>query len=274
MTEPFTHKQEELLFLHTWTKNDPRLVAGFTTKNGGFSTSPFTSLNLGMHVHDDKQTVLLNRKKIAKELDFPLESWVCAEQIHSHKIMKVSKESSGKGAFSYEDSMLGTDGLYTYEKNLLLTLMFADCVPLYFFSPKHEIIGIAHAGWKGSVQNIVSEMVNKWVNEEKIDSRDIYAAIGPSIGPCCYIVDDRVINEVNDVLANAKEYPYQEVGTGQYKLDLKKLNHLLLLKAGVKPENITLSSYCTSCESTLFFSHRRDKGSTGRMMSFMALKGD
>lgn len=274
MAEPFIHMNEELLVLHTWTNQHPDLVAGFTTKSGGFSITPFTSLNLGLHVPDNEDTVILNRKKVAELLHFPLETWVCAEQIHGNQILKITENCLGKGAFTYRSAIGGTDGFYTYEKNVLLVLMFADCVPLYFFSPKHKIVGIAHAGWKGSVQNIALEMISRWKNQEKIDTNEIYAAIGPSIGPCCYLVDDRVINEVKHVLGHITEKPYQEVGNGEYQLDLKRLNYLLLLNAGVRPENITTTSYCTSCESNLFFSHRRDHGGTGRMMSFIALKED
>jgi copper oxidase (laccase) domain-containing protein len=116
-------------------------------------------------------------------------------------------------------------------------------------------------------------MVSAWKHNENIDCQDIYAAIGPSIGPCCYIVDDLVINEVERVLDIHDDVnPYQKIGVNQYRLDLKKLNYLLLIKAGIGPDNISVSSFCTSCDSSLFFSHRRDMGNTGRMMGFIALK--
>jgi polyphenol oxidase len=273
MPEIFQQKSnEEVLFLEDWHFMMPQLVVGFTTKKGGSSKGPFTGLNLGLHVHDDADDVRLNRKKLADVLQFPLEKWVCSEQIHDNRIEKVSGSDCGKGVLHYNTAVAGTDGLYTNETNILLALCFADCVPLYFFAPSKGLVGIAHAGWKGSVKNIAGEMIRLWTEKEKVPHADIYAAIGPAIGKCCYIVDDRVIDLVKKALKGLEYAIYNETSKGQYALDLKELNRLLLLKAGVPEENILVSKYCTSCADELFFSHRRDKGKTGRMMSFIGRK--
>jgi polyphenol oxidase len=277
MPEIFQQKSnEEVLFLDDWRLMMPRLVVGFTTKKGGYSKGEFTGLNLGLHVHDDADDVRLNRQKLAEVLEFPIEKWVCSEQIHDNRIEKVTQNDCGKGVFHYDTAVAGADGLYTNEANILLALCFADCVPLYFFAPKHKLVGLAHAGWKGSVKNIAGEMIRLWVEEEKVRHADIYAAIGPSIGKCCYIVDDRVIDLVKKVVEDSayKYNLYQETSKGQYALDLKELNRQLLLKAGIPKQNILVSGYCTSCADELFFSHRRDKGKTGRMMSFIGRKED
>jgi YfiH family protein len=269
MCDIFQRQHDEFLVLKDWHTFVPELIVGFTTKNGGFSDGPFASLNLGLHVKDDLQRVYLNRKKVAEQLAIPLERWVCADQVHGKRIEKVTTHDGGKGVFSYETAVAQADGLYTNEENLLLALCFADCVPIYFFAPKQNFIGVAHAGWKGTVQNIAGEMVRIWNEKEGIPLLDIYVAIGPSIGRCCYIVDDRVIEFVQKALENPLVSLYNETSEGQYALDLKALNKQLLQQAGVPEQNILVSGYCTSCEQRLFFSHRRDRGKTGRMMAFI-----
>ncbi|GMB08539.1 hypothetical protein EDD69_10590 [Thermolongibacillus altinsuensis] len=269
MSDIFRLKQDEFFVLNDWNQLSSELIVGFTTKNGGFSDGPFASLNLGLHVKDDPHRVYLNRKKVAEQLAIPLERWVCADQVHGKRIEKVTTLDGGKGVFSYETAVAQADGLYTSEENLLLALCFADCVPLYFFAPKQNLIGVAHAGWKGTVQNIAGEMIRLWTDQEGVHPSDIYVAIGPSIGSCCYIVDDRVIEFVQKALENPTVSLYNETSEGQYALNLKALNKQLLQQAGVPEQNILVSDYCTSCEQRLFFSHRRDRGKTGRMMAFI-----
>ncbi|MCD8508651.1 MAG: peptidoglycan editing factor PgeF [Bacillus sp. (in: Bacteria)] len=269
--EVFKEAEDQFLTLD-WNNFLPGLTAGFTTKIGGNSSSSFSSLNLGLHVNDDLGAVAENRKLLSELLDFPTSNWACSDQVHDNQIMEVTKEEAGKGVFHYEESIKGTDGVYTKEANILLTLCYADCVPLYFCATNKKLIGMAHAGWKGTVKDIAGEMVRKWQEKEGVHPSEIIAAIGPSIGDCCYLVDDYVINFVEDKLSNNDAKPYKEVSQGQYSLNLKDLNKLLMMKAGIREENIHVSSYCTSCNSELFFSHRRDKGKTGRMMSFMGRK--
>ncbi|MDQ0257305.1 YfiH family protein [Evansella vedderi] len=271
--EIFERKKEQLLMLN-WESHIPQLVAGFTTKNGGVSESDFTSFNLGLHVNDKDSAVVGNRRILSEILDFPTSNWACSDQVHDNKIVKVTKEHVGNGVFEYETSIKKTDGVYTKEPNILLTLCYADCVPLYFCAPKYKLIGMAHAGWKGTVKDIAGEMVRKWKEQEGVEPAEIHAAIGPSIGDCCYVVDDYVINFVNKVLNEKDTPPYSIISEGQYSLNLKELNRLLMMKAGIPAANIQVSSYCTSCDKELFFSHRRDKGKTGRMMSFIGRKED
>ncbi|UCZ54197.1 peptidoglycan editing factor PgeF [Bacillus shivajii] len=270
--EPFSKDQKYATFLNRWNSLKGNVIAGFTTKQGGVSGGEYSSLNLCLHVNDNCETVVKNRNLLAEHLGFPMTRWACADQVHENSIAKVTKDDAGKGVLNYDDAIKGTDGLYTNESNVLLTLCYADCVPIYFLGPDKNLVGVAHAGWKGTVKDISGEMVRTWKNEEAIDPANIYAAIGPSIGSCCYVVDDYVIDFVKEVLKQPTELPYKEVSKGQYTLDLKKLNKMLLVQAGVLQENIDVSSYCTSCEDTLFFSHRRDQGKTGRMLSFIGMK--
>ncbi len=272
--DPFQQKSPYAMMIHDWTNmtcSGKEVLAGFTTKNGGFSLSPYQSLNTGLHVGDDASSVQLNRQVIADATAVPLSDWVFADQTHEDRIKKVTKEQRGKGSLHYHEALPGTDGLYTSERNIMLALCFADCVPLYFLAPQHGLIGTAHAGWKGTVKQIGAKMIELWVNQEGAKTDQIQVVIGPSIGSCCYRVDDVVLNQVKQ-LPFLTEDVYSEISQGQYKLDLKTLNKNVLLHAGMKEENIHVSSMCTSCNDQLFFSHRRDQGKTGRMMSFVGFK--
>jgi polyphenol oxidase len=263
------------LAIQTWHKINSKVIAGFTTREGGNSTMPFHSMNMGFHVNDDPDAVRKNRKVFSDDISFPVENWVGSKQVHAENIVKVSKKDRGLGSLDFETAIPDADGLYTSDENILLTSLYADCVPLYFFSPNDKMIGLAHAGWKGTVAKIGPAMIKTWQEKENVDVKAVLAAIGPSIGDCCYEVDDRVIKEVKAALGGDTENTvYMENEAGNYQLNLKKLNEILLLRAGVLPENIIVSDQCTSCQNDVFFSHRKDRGKTGRMMSYIGRKGD
>ncbi|QGQ46936.1 peptidoglycan editing factor PgeF [Metabacillus sediminilitoris] len=270
-TETFQQRNTTYLSLEKWENLVEGLTVGFSTKSDGVSKEAFSTLNLGLHVNDQPKSVIENREILANRTDFPLNNWVFAEQIHSTHIEKVTKLNCGRGLYSYDDGLSNCDGLYTAEKGIMLSLCFADCVPLYFLSPQKLLIGVAHAGWKGTVNDIGGNMIRKWTNVEGVNPSEIKVAIGPAIGPCCYIVDDRVISAINKSIIEKYPLTYSKITEGQYKLDLKKLNKYLLLEAGIQEENITVSHHCTSCEKEIFFSHRRDEGKTGRMLSFIGI---
>jgi polyphenol oxidase len=263
---------DEILLINEWNQLNSSLIAGFTTKNGGYSQTPYKTFNLGLHVHDKEEDVRKNRRKLADLVKFPTSHWVCADQVHQNKITKVYSNDRGKGAINYSDSIPKTDGLYTTDHNVLLTSCYADCVPLYFFVPSKSIIGLAHAGWKGTVNKIAEKMVQALVDKERINIEDLLVCIGPAIHNCCYVVDKKVIEEINKMELMDANFCYSQISENQFKLNLSELNKRLLLSNGVRNENILVSSLCTSCEEELFFSHRRDHGSTGRMMSFIGLR--
>ncbi|SFA75260.1 MULTISPECIES: peptidoglycan editing factor PgeF [unclassified Bacillus (in: firmicutes)] len=271
--EPFVKQNEQYYSIKNWVEQYPGLVAGFTTKNGGSSKDSFQSQNFGFHVGDNLTDVCANRESLAKSIRVPLEKWVGAEQTHGIRIKKVTSEDCGKGSYAYDDSIKDTDGFYSTEKGILMTLCFADCVPLYFIAPEKKMIGIAHAGWKGTVHGIGAKMVSTW-QQEGIDVERISVIIGPSICKKCYIVDDYVITFVQNTLEHVEKKPYNQIQEGQYTLDLQELNKQLLMKQGIKEDQILTTTYCSSCHQDEFFSHRRDNGKTGRMMSFIGWRED
>lgn len=259
------------LSIDKWRSEFPSLVAAFSTKNGGVSEGAFHSLNLGLHVNDDQNSVVKNREILSSACSSNLSQWVFADQVHGASIKSIGHSDRGKGALTYYNAIPKTDGLWTMDRNVFLSLCFADCVPIYFVEPNTQFIGVVHAGWKGTVLNIAGEMINEAIGAG-VDIDRMQTYIGPSIGKCCYVVDDIVIQEVKNCLSETSHASFSEQSIGQYRLDLKAVNEQLLINAGLKKEQIGISPYCTSCEESLFFSHRKDKGRTGRMAAVIGWK--
>lgn len=266
--EPFLIENQQYLQLEKWQQQIPQLVTGFTTKQGGVSKGAFSSFNLGLHVHDEKTAVLKNREMLAKQIGFSLDDWVAGEQMHDIKIKMVSKEDKGSGATTTASACKGMDGLITTEKGLLLTAFFADCIPLYFIDPEKEMIGIAHAGWKGTVGGIAQEMVLAF-KKHGSEIENILITIGPGISEQHYEVDRRVADAIDKKFQNKVLI---EKKNNQFLLDLKALNREILLNCGVLRHNIDMTNYCTYRDKSLFFSYRRDQGKTGRMLGFIGFR--
>lgn len=268
--EPFVISEATgTLHLDEWEKRFPSLVAGFTMRTGGSSRAPFSSMNLGLHVDDDSGDVVTNRKQMAHALGIPFDAWVSAEQVHGKNVRRVT--AGGAGSASLDDVIPTTDGLHTDRSNIFLTTFYADCVPLFFIDPSNQAIGIAHAGWKGTIARIAEEMVRAFEADYGTRPQDLLAAIGPSIGDCCYEVDERIVEQVRSA-ATSWETTVTPQENGKYMLDLGLLNQLILRGSGLLSERITRTQYCTSCRTDLFFSHRREAGRTGRMASFIGWK--
>lgn len=240
----------------------------FAARHGGVSASPCDSLNLALHVKDEHDSVLENRRKLASSMGLAPLKITTAEQIHSNSVAIIRASDAGSGAESFTDSICDTDALITNVKSIPLTLFFADCVPVFILDPVNQAIGLAHAGWKGTALKIASETLIAMKQAFKTDPDHCLAAIGPSIGRCCYDVSeevsDRVVSAAQDIRVAAR------IHTDHSRLDLKMANWAILRAAGVQEKNIAISPLCTACESD-FFSYRRD-GTTGRMAAVIALR--
>jgi hypothetical protein len=260
------------LYISSWERVSDAVRAGISTRLGGRSGPPFSSLNCGAHVGDDVSSVIFNRKLVCDEAGFSFDEWTCAQQVHGIRLYRVEKSDRGKDRFGEADAIFGFDGLYTNEPGIFLAAFFADCVPLYFFDPVKRVVGIAHAGWRGTVAAIAKEMVFALVAEYGCDPREIWAAIGPSIGKCCYEVDENVYLALSRLLGDEAARVAAPMASRKYLVDLKEANRIVLIEAGILPQNIEVSTLCTSCRTDWFFSHRKENGKTGRMAAFIALK--
>lgn len=274
MSEPFSLVSDVALLRQPVVFETARIVAGFSLRRGGTSTGPFSSLNMGLHVKDESGCVVKNRRILSGQIGFPLNSWVCAEQVHGTNIARATAEMAGAGADSMETVVRNVDGLFTTETDLLLSLCFADCVPIYFYCLKPVAVGIFHAGWRGSVGLGAGKMVDRLSRELQIEPEAISAVIGPAIGAQDYEVDQKVFDKVrclDPAIWSAAVHPH---GSGHYLLDLQELNRAVLIHSGIPEKQVFVTKYTTYAFPDLFYSFRRDHGVTGRMMGFIGIKDE
>ncbi|KYH32579.1 peptidoglycan editing factor PgeF [Neomoorella mulderi] len=269
---PFIRENREGMSLWrvAFLEEQAPVKAFYSTRAGGVSRPPYTGLNLGLHVGDEPAAVLANRRLLATALDLPLEDWVIGEQVHGNRVALVGRQDTGRGAAELATALPGVDALVTAAPGVTLVAFFADCVPLYLVDPVRGVIGLAHAGWKGTVLQVGTQVVARMAAEFNSNPNDLLAAIGPAIGPCCYQVDNRVAGAVKEHLPWAGEVLTPD-GPGHYRLDLPRANYLELLAAGLKPEHITSAGLCTCCRAGTFFSYRAAGGPTGRQAALLSL---
>jgi hypothetical protein len=217
---------------------------------------------MSLHYADTKYS-LENRKKFLNSLGVDYRSIVCAKQVHASQVRLVNKNDAGRGALSYDTAIPDTDSLVTNEKNLPLAVFTADCLSVFLYDSQRNCIGLIHAGWRSTKENILSKALEMMKNEFNTLAKDVYAGFGPAIRNCCYEVKD----EFKDI------FPSDLIDrNGSLFLDLVKINKRQLLDCGLKEANIFDSGICTSCHNEDCFSFRKEKGSCGRMMSVMMLK--
>jgi polyphenol oxidase len=271
----------------------PWLVHGFSTRRGGISQAyGGAALNLGLGAEDSRENVLKNREiflcaagacsQDRKRAPWPL---VALRQVHSDRIHFADVD--------WKAGAVG-DGLVSGRPGLALAITTADCLPVLLADPEKRAVGIFHAGWRGTVARIAEKGVGEMARRFGSNSQDLVAAIGPGIHVCCYAVGEEVrgkfqsqfeyteelFQEVFSSDAVRQKYPllfmtarapgHGETGPALH-LDLVKANRMQLLHAGLRAGNITASDLCTACRVDLLFSHRAERGRTGRMMAIIGI---
>lgn len=248
------------------------VISGFSTRMGGVSKEHLSSMNLSFSRGDDRDNVIENHKRLAEAIGYDYTKLVFSDQVHDTVIRVVNKEDAGKG-ITKETDIKEIDGLVTNVPNIPLITFYADCVPLYFYDPINKVVGLAHSGWKGTVNNIAKAMIDKMVEEYGSNPSDIVTAIGPSICVDCYEVDDVVVDIIKKNFT--KDIIDENVivkGNGKYQLNLHGLCRRNFLNAGIKEENIAMPDLCTCCNSEFLFSHRASKGMRGNLAAVIMLK--
>jgi len=208
--------------------------------------------------------VLENRKNFLKGLGIDYRDLVCTKQVHANVVKYVQDADKGKGALSYENSVSDTDALITNKRNVPLSIFTADCLSVYLYDSKTHSIGLVHAGWRSSKENIAAKTIKLMQEKFNTKAEDLYAGFGPAIRSCCY--------EVGEELTDFFGPEYLIKRDNRYYLDLAGINKKQLLDQGVKDKNIFDSKICTVCRSEDFFSYRREGSGCGRMMSVMMLR--
>ena len=201
---------------------------------------------------------------------------VWPKQVHQDHIEAVMEKPQ------YPLELADTDGLIANVKGVLLTTVHADCLPVYFFDPTKEAIGLVHAGWRGTVKGIAPKAVKKMCTEFGCHGEDIFAYIGPGISKCCFETGAEVCRAfqeswpfIDEMAEQAPSRPPNQVPGNppgeKYYIDLKAVTERQLIDAGIKPEHIEISPHCTCCEPELFCSYRREGGTYRRMGAGLCL---
>lgn len=243
----------------------------FSTRLGGVSKGVCESMNLAFGRGDSRDTVLENYKLICNSAGFEYESLCSSVQIHEAKVKRVTKEDRGHGILK-DRIWQSADALITDDKDVTLVTYYADCTPLFFIDTKTHAIGLAHGGWRGTVERIAVNTVYAMEKEFGTNPEDLICAIGPVIGKCCYEIDSDCANHFKALKEIDCSKVLMEKDNGKYMADLALTNKLLLIKAGVKEENIVISDLCTRCNSELLWSHRATSGKRGTMAAFMKIE--
>ncbi len=235
-----------------------------STRPGGVSRAPFDSMNLGLHVGDEHNDVIRNRKRLVSSLGIAFKNITIAEQTHSGNVAIISEKHRGKGHACHKNAVSSADAMVTNRKNICITILVADCVPILFFDPYRKVIGAAHAGWRGTLKFIAANTVNTMVKKFGSLPEDIIVGIGPAIGPCCYKVGPEVLSKVKATFNPAARCIKNECSDGTGYLDLWNLNFRQILNEGILEKNMEIAQICTAHNQENFFSYRGKKGETGR----------
>jgi len=275
--------ETDILRVSGWTFD--WLRHGFSRRPGGESTIyGGKSLNLGWTQEDDPKAVADNRRSFvgAIELTEPNQAsmrLITIRQVHSG-IVRIIRSSDGAKVGALETSegkaTLEGDGLITDVPGVLIAVGTADCVPVLVVDVANRAVGAFHAGWRGTAAKIAEQGIDLMRKEYGSRPEDLMAAIGPSIGPCCYIVGDEV-RAAFDSQFTYSDQLFRKIydlsgGKSQFFVDLWAANQHQLLSAGLAPERIISLKECTACTrdsagERRYFSHRAERGVTGRMLN-------
>lgn len=224
-----------------------------------FSNRHFENMSLS---YGDTKGSLKNRKNFLQEVGIDYWDLVCAKQVHASRIKYVEEADKGRGSLSYEDSLPDTDAFVTDRKRVPLAILTADCLSVFLYDPKTPAIGLVHAGWRSSKEEIAAKAIQSMKEVFGTSAQDLHVGFGPAIRKCCY--------EVGDEFSGL--FPYGLIQReGSHYLDLPGINKRQILNSGVREENIFDSGVCNFCKNEDFFSFRKERESCGRIMSVAML---
>ncbi len=240
----------------------------FSTRLGGVSKGQYSAMNMSFNSGDTRENVEKNYEILCGAVGIKTENLVLSKQTHTNNVRIVIAEDKGTGFSkpSFED----VDGLITNERNVALVTQYADCTPLLFCDPVQGVIATSHAGWRGTVKLIGKVTVEKMVSDFGCRRENIIAAIGPCIGPCCYEVDDPVYSAFLPLRLELDRI-FTPKNEGHYMLDLREANKQILLKSGIREENLDIADICTCCNCNELHSHRATNGKRGNLAAIIEL---
>lgn len=240
----------------------------FSTRNGGISSGCYESLNFAFQSEDLSSNVHYHYHQLAEVLETDVDHLVTSAQTHTANIRIVTKEDCGKG-LTRAKNFSNIDGLLTNEPNIGIITAHADCNAIFFYDPVEQVIGLAHSGWSGTLQNIAAAMVALMKKHYHSIPENIYVGIGPSLCQDCFEVDFDVSDQF--LQANSLYEPFIRASKTKSYIDLRKIIRLQLNQAGLDQSKISQMDLCTKCHPKLFYSHRNQGIKRGVMVASMIL---
>jgi len=254
----FNRRCGELGYVQCSELNDSSVIQGFSNQKAG---------NMALHTGESLERVMANHRRFLRCLgleDYPL---IAGYQVHGTRVALVDGSYPSKSVMDVADLIPETDALITREPGLALAVFTADCMPVFFYDPRTPAIGIAHAGWRGTLHEISRITLEAMVEAFGTNPADCRIGLGPAICGKCFQVGDELADIFNEKYPDA----VRREDNGTF-VDLAAVNTMILQQAGVPQSAIVQSNICTICHSEPFFSYRATK-TTGRMMGVIALRG-
>jgi YfiH family protein len=236
-----------------------------TSRKGGFSEGLYSSLNMSFNVGDIRERVEQNRQKVASILDIGPEKLLIPSQCHTKNVKQISQNTR-------VEDLADTDALITNIKGHALAVLGADCVPVIIYDPVEQAIAAVHAGWKGTVQNIVAATIEEMVLNYNSKPKNLFAGIGPCISTGMYEVGEEVASGFGSLFGDNPLIVQPGKNTDKFHINLQEANRNQLMQKGVLPLNIEMADICTYNHPEWFFSARRDGAKCGRFASIILLK--
>jgi len=242
---------------------------GFSTRVGGVSTGAYKTMNLSLYAGEDTDLVEINRCMFVKALGAGNPEVYTVKQVHGTRVIRIERKETPALEFRQAEG----DAIVTDQPGIAIGVLTADCVPVLLVDPVKRAIAAVHAGREGSLQSILSHVVQRMIKDFHSSPRELYAAVGPAIERDCYEVGAEVAEDVKSRSPYATEVLSRREGSDY--LDLRKMNHLALLGNGLRKDRIFHVNLCTACHPRTFYSYRKSEGrETGRMMALIMLRED
>jgi len=260
-----SHNNLDLLYFER-LRSCPGLVHAVSTRKD--PAAPDTLFDLASAPGDAQETVRGRISAVASALKVDPDHVCCARQVHGIRVLCVDGLPAADPAAPCR--VCGEcDALITDRPGITLLIRVADCVPIVLYDPVRRVVAVVHAGWKGTLADIAGATVVRMGTRYGCRARDILAGIGPSIGPCCFVVNEDVASQFQKPLFGDNCVLTDPDGI---KVNLPGANRAALLRSGLLPGNVEMAGYCTACSLDIFFSHRGEKGDTGRFGLFAGLR--
>lgn len=247
-------------FLISESLSQQGVIHGFFMRHGGCSPEPWKSLNMATSVGDSRENVIENRQRLAQSLGIPPDRFYDVWQVHGNEVT-LTEIPRPSGLHHIQ-----SDAIATNKMDIYLLMLLADCVPILVYDSAHQAVGIAHAGWKGTLNKVAGALISKMSENYRSSPKDLIAVIGPRICRMHYPVGDEIAQQAEAKFGSSEVLEFKD---GKYHFDLGLANEINLHESGVT--DIERMNVCTFCQNEDWFSHRKEKGKTGRYAAVIGL---